>query len=134
MSAQQVTVSKMNLMIYKAKKKSATKGYELLKKKLDALKKKMRDMQKVLLEKKQLLTKSFDKAFMSYAESEWAAGAFDKKVEEIVSKKAEVGLELRGDNVAGVFLPTFILKRGNDNAKKISRMQGAIAIQKTREM
>lgn len=87
----------------------------------------------MLLEKKQLLTKSFDKAFMSYAESEWSAGAFDKKVEEIVSKKAEVGLELRGDNVAGVFLPTFILKKGNDNTKKISRMQGAIAIQKTRE-
>ena len=47
MSAQQVTVSKMNLMIYKNKKKSAQKGYDLLKKKLDALKKKMRDMQKV---------------------------------------------------------------------------------------
>lgn len=93
-----------------------------------------RYVNKVLLEKKQQLTKSFDKAFMSYAESEWAAGAFDKKVEEIVSKKAEVSLELRGDNVAGVFLPTFILKRGNDNVKKISRMQGAIAIQKTREM
>lgn len=44
---QQVTISKMNLMIYKAKKKSAEKGHELLKKKLDALKKKMRDMQKV---------------------------------------------------------------------------------------
>lgn len=45
----QVTVSKMNLMIYKNKKKSAQKGYDLLKKKLDALKKKMRDMQKVKL-------------------------------------------------------------------------------------
>ena len=49
MSQQQVTVSKMNLMIYKNKKKSAQKGYDLLKKKLDALKKKMRDMQKVKL-------------------------------------------------------------------------------------
>lgn len=47
MSTQNVTVSKMNLMIYKNKKKSAQKGYDLLKKKLDALKKKMRDMQKV---------------------------------------------------------------------------------------
>ena len=45
----QFTVSYMNLMIYKNKKKSAQKGYDLLKKKLDALKKKMRDMQKVKL-------------------------------------------------------------------------------------
>lgn len=80
-----------------------------------------------------MLTKSFDKAFMSYAESEWSAGAFDKKVEENVGKKAESVLEMRGNNVAGVFLPTFLLKKGNDNFKMISRMQGGSAIVKTRE-
>ena len=71
---------------------------------------------------------------MSYAESEWAAGAFDKKVEEMVLKKADTFLEMRGRNVAGVFLPSFILNRkNNENEKKISRMQGANAIQKTKE-
>ena len=81
-----------------------------------------------------MLTKSFDGAFMSYAEAEWSAGAFDKKVEENIEKRASAVLEMTGNNVAGVFLPTFRLKApSKDSFKVISRMKGAMAIMKTRE-
>ena len=70
---------------------------------------------------------------MSFAESEWSAGAFHNKVEEMVARKAETSVQLYGDNVAGVFLPKFTLRNSDTNAKKISRMQGAAAIEKTRE-
>jgi vacuolar-type H+-ATPase subunit D/Vma8 len=70
---------------------------------------------------------------MSYAEAEWSAGSFDKKVEENVEKRATSVLEMTGKNVAGVFLPTFRLKMPKDNFKVISRMKGAMAIMKTRQ-
>jgi V-type H+-transporting ATPase subunit D len=129
--SQQITPTMMNLQLYKQKTKAAQRGYDLLKKKNDSLKKKMQDIMIKLIERKKLLKEAFTKAFLSIAESEWAAGDFFGQVRDTVGK-ASFTLDIYTDNIAGVQLPIFIAKDNQAGGEKISRLKGSAQIEKSR--
>lgn len=131
MSSQQITPTMMNLQLFKGKTKAAQRGYDLLKKKNDSLKKKMQDIMIRLIERKKVLKESFTKAFLSIAESEWAAGDFFSQVRDSVSK-ASFTMDIYTDNIAGVQLPIFIAKDVHTGNEKISRLKGSVQIEKAR--
>jgi len=118
MSGKGVTPSRMNLQIYKKKVVAAKKGHSLLKKKLDALKMKFRDVMVKLIETKKYLGTNAVQAFESMANAEYALGGFSVAVGDAVGKKAQVKLNEKGINVAGVKLPQFEMREGYeaDNA------------------
>lgn len=62
--------------MYKQRVISAKKGYDLLKKKCDALKMKFRAILSKLIETKKNLGAGSQDAFMYIAKSQWAAGDF----------------------------------------------------------
>jgi len=67
--SQQITPSRMNLQIFKAKVINARKGHELLKKKCDALKAKFRVVMTDLLARKTKVSDSSNDAFLSFAKA-----------------------------------------------------------------
>lgn len=129
--SQQITPTMMNLQLFKGKTKAAQRGYDLLKKKNDSLKKKMQDIMIKLIERKKLLRDAFTKAFLSIAESEWAAGDFYGQVRDSVAK-ASFTMDIYTDNIAGVQLPIFIAKDSQTGIEKISRLKGSVQIEKSR--
>eukprot|EP00753_Platysulcus_tardus_P021320 PLAT8820.1.p1 GENE.PLAT8820.1~~PLAT8820.1.p1 ORF type:complete len:278 (+),score=145.11 PLAT8820.1:59-892(+) len=114
MSGQQVVPSRMTLQILKAKKTGAKKGYELLKKKSDALTAKMRGMLKAIQTLKMDIGDLMKEASFALAEATWAAGDFRRNVLE-GSGKAEVRVFTRVENHSGVRLPKFIRMDGGDD-------------------
>jgi V-type H+-transporting ATPase subunit D len=76
----QVAPTRMAQQVYKGKKVAATKGYELLKKKADALKVRFRDIAKAIHAEKSLMSESCSAAFFSLTSAQYAAGEFKHKV------------------------------------------------------
>ena len=72
----------MVLQTYKQKKVGAKKGYDLLKKKSDALKGAFRRLLEKLVNNKARMGEDFKGALLSYAEATFAAGDFSKSVTE----------------------------------------------------
>ncbi|KAF0732236.1 hypothetical protein AaE_009235, partial [Aphanomyces astaci] len=95
-----------NLTTYKAKRVAAKKGFELLKKKADALKMRFQLMLREIQKTKMAMSQEASDAFFSLSQAQYAAGDFRHKVIESVTT-AEIRLENRIDNVAGVKLPVF---------------------------
>eukprot|EP00511_Aplanochytrium_stocchinoi_P000758 CAMPEP_0204829942 /NCGR_PEP_ID=MMETSP1346-20131115/8230_1 /ASSEMBLY_ACC=CAM_ASM_000771 /TAXON_ID=215587 /ORGANISM="Aplanochytrium stocchinoi, Strain GSBS06" /LENGTH=237 /DNA_ID=CAMNT_0051960037 /DNA_START=215 /DNA_END=928 /DNA_ORIENTATION=+ len=97
----------MNQQIYKVKAKGAQKGYELLKKKSDALKVRFRSMLKEIKENKEELARIMPESFISLASAYYTAGEFR---EDVISdaKEASMRVQATEDNVAGVKLPVFM--------------------------
>lgn len=102
----EVPPTRMNMQIFKGKKKAAESGHKLLKKKADALKVKFRDYAKQIAETKATMSSDASSAFFSLTQAEYAAGNFKQKVAEgSMSARVRVGAGV--DNVAGVKLPVF---------------------------
>ena len=64
----------MNLTTYKAKKLAAKKGYDLLKRKADALKVRFRDIMKQIYDTKVGMGDQSSAVFFSLTQAEYAAG------------------------------------------------------------
>lgn len=107
MSAQQVAPTRMALQTYKGKLLGAKKGYELLKKKSDALKARFRNIAKQIHELKQVMRDDASTSFFSLTQAaQYVAGDFRAKVLD-TPRPAAVRCRARTDNVAGVKLPVF---------------------------
>ncbi|OEH79567.1 vacuolar atp synthase subunit [Cyclospora cayetanensis] len=101
----QVAPSRMTLQIAKQKKKGANQGYQLLKKKSDALSSRFRGMLKEIT--KLSIGDTINEAHFSMAKASWAGGGDlrDQLMERI--KRPAVSVTAAYDNVAGVRLPVF---------------------------
>ncbi|KAL8449760.1 hypothetical protein Emag_003543 [Eimeria magna] len=106
MSAEaQVAPSRMTLQIVKQKKKGAAQGYQLLKKKSDALSSRFRGMLKEIT--KLSIGENINEAHFSMAKATWAGG--NDLREQLMQriKRPAVFVTAAFDNVAGVRLPVF---------------------------
>mmetsp|Transcript_3952 Transcript_3952/g.8448 ORF Transcript_3952/g.8448 Transcript_3952/m.8448 type:complete len:247 (+) Transcript_3952:377-1117(+) len=101
-----VFATRMNQQTYKAKVKGAQKGYELLKKKADALKARFRALLKEIKEAKLALAEEMPAAFLGLASAMYLNEKFRDNVAYEV-KDATVRVFASEDNVAGVRLPVF---------------------------
>lgn len=99
-----------NLQLYKQKAVGAKKGYELLKKKSDALKKAFRACLAKIVEAKVKMSMEYKEASLSLASAFFAAGDFKRNVIEDLKKRTMVTLSQNTENVAGVKLTTFNLR------------------------
>eukprot|EP00919_Chromeraceae_sp_WS-2016_P013474 GHVR01031611.1.p1 GENE.GHVR01031611.1~~GHVR01031611.1.p1 ORF type:complete len:249 (+),score=70.96 GHVR01031611.1:98-844(+) len=102
--------SRMNLQIYKLKYKGAKQGFNLLKKKSDALTARFRGMLKDIVQTKKEVGEELRHASFALAKAGWAAGDFKGHVLEAVKRPA-VTLRVTSENVAGVRLPIFQMNR-----------------------
>lgn len=114
--SQQILPSRMNLTIFKQKKIGAKKGYDLLKKKSDALKKAFNDIMAKILETKKRMGRDYNESLLALAEANFAAGDFSKAVYDSVGTKTNVRLNVSSENVAGVHLPIFSLRGDSTGA------------------
>jgi V-type H+-transporting ATPase subunit D len=128
----------MNLALFKQKKVGAKKGYDLLKKKSDALKKAFREIMMKILETKKRMGKDYNESLLALAEANFAAGDFSKAVFDSVGTRTNVRLNVTSDNVAGVHLPQFSLRGDagagdSDDRSMLGLTGGGQAIQKCRD-
>jgi len=127
----------MNLAVFKQKKIGAKKGFDLLKKKADALKKSFREILVKILETKKRMGKEFNLALIGLAEANFAAGDFSKSVLDSVKTRTNVRLNISSENVAGVHLPIFSLRGDaddqNDDRQMLGLTGGGQAIQRCKE-
>lgn len=99
--------TRMALGVFKGKLKGAKKGFELLKKKADALKMRLQAMTKEIYNLKSLMSEQATEAYFSVTEAQYAAGDFKHKVFDAIDGTAEVVIQAEVENVAGVKLPVF---------------------------
>ena len=123
MSQYGVLPSRMTLQVYKIRAVGAKKGYELLKKKSDALKKAFRALLQRIIESKIKMGLDFKEALMGMAGAQFAAGDFTRNVLGQVKTKTPVRLRVQSDNIAGVHLPIFSLK-GEDELNEDNALLG----------
>ena len=121
--SQQVLPSRMVLQLYKQKSIGAKKGYELLKKKSDALKKAFRAILQKIVEAKVRMGTDFKEASIGLASAYFAAGDFSRNVLDNVKQRTSVRLNTTFENIAGVKLPSFNL-RGEDEVNEDSSLLG----------
>eukprot|EP00921_Rhytidocystis_pertsovi_P009451 GHVQ01015193.1.p1 GENE.GHVQ01015193.1~~GHVQ01015193.1.p1 ORF type:complete len:245 (-),score=25.88 GHVQ01015193.1:519-1253(-) len=98
--------SRMNLQVMKQKRKGAYQGYQLLKKKSDALTARFRGMLKEIISTKNEIGDEMRQAQFCLAKATWAAGEFKSQIIEGARRPA-VTLKVTSENVAGVRLPIF---------------------------
>lgn len=98
--------TRMNLTAFKAKHKAAKKGYDLLKKKADALKVRFQVIARKIYETKSEMSQACSTAFFSLTQAQYAAGDIKAKVLE-GNFEASVRIDSRTDNIAGVKIPVF---------------------------
>jgi V-type H+-transporting ATPase subunit D len=117
--------TRMALGVFKAKLKGAKKGFELLKKKADALKMRLQAMTKEIYNLKMLMSDQASEAYFSVTEAEYSAGKFQHKVMDAIDSNAEVTIESSVENVAGVKLPVFsTVDTGEGKAKEAKQSIG----------
>lgn len=115
--------SRMTLMTFNARRVGASKGYELLKKKSDALKKKFRSILQAIVESKIKMGLDYKEALMGMAGAQFAAGDFNRQVLGQVKNKTPVRLTVHSENIAGVHVPIFNLM-GEDVQNEDSALLG----------
>lgn len=113
--------TRMTLQLMKMKQKGAKRGYDLLKKKADALTMRFRAILKEILVNKEAMGKELREAHFSLATAKYHAGDFSNAVIEGV-KEATFRLKIEQDNVAGVLLPNF--KKFQDNTNLPAELHG----------
>ena len=124
------------LQLFKQKKVGAQKGFELLKKKVDALKKAFREIMLKILTAKKSMGKNFSEALLALAEANFAAGDFGRNLADSVKTKTNVRLNVQSENIAGVHLPIFSLRgEGEDSEDRgmLGLTGGGAAIAKCRD-
>ena len=125
-----------NLQLYKIKAVGAKKGFELLKKKSDALKKAFRGILQKIVEAKVRMGLDYKEALLGLAGATFAAGDFSRAVVDDVKVKTNVRLNMHSENIAGVHLPFFMLRgedEQNDNDALLGLAGGGQAILQARE-
>ncbi|KAH8584044.1 vacuolar H-ATpase subunit D [Cryptosporidium sp. chipmunk genotype I] len=133
---QRPTPSRMALQAIKLKSKGAKQGYDLLKRKSDALSNKFRGMLKEIVETKRSIGNDIKEASFALAKATWAAGDFKDRIIESC-KKPTVTMEVGTENIAGVRLPIFEMKIDNSSSSEachIGVASGGQVIQSTREI
>ncbi|TYZ65291.1 hypothetical protein PybrP1_013198 [[Pythium] brassicae (nom. inval.)] len=129
----QVAPTRMALTTYKGKLVAAKKGFELLKKKADALKIRFQAMLREIHKTKMAMSNEASEAFFSLSQAQYAAGDFRTKVIESVTT-AEIRTLNRIDNVAGVKLPVFTeVEVSREKSDNIGLAGGGGKIQNSRE-
>lgn len=131
--AESIPPTRMNLTLYKGKQVAATKGYELLKRKSDALKVRFREIMKNIYSTKKGMADMSASSFFSLTQAEYAAGNFRSKILEN-NMVASVRVTTRTDNVAGVKLPVFNqYATGAENTETLGLAGGARKIGSCKE-
>ena len=120
----QVAPTRMAQQVYKGKKVAANKGYDLLKKKADALKVRFRDIAKEIHAAKGGMSESCAGAFFSLTAAQYAAGDFKHSVLE-GNFTARLRVHGHTDNVAGVKIPVFKPYDAGDSAAGAGAGAGA---------
>jgi V-type H+-transporting ATPase subunit D len=101
----------MMLQQFKARLVGAKKGFQLLKKKRDALKTRFQQMLKEIVDCKKAVGEGMKEASFSLAKAKWAySGDINQAVIQKV-KRPSCTLKLSAENVAGVLLPIFELQK-----------------------
>lgn len=120
---QAVFPTRMALTTFKGKQVGAQKGYDLLKKKSDALSLRLRGLLREIKNTKDAVVREMAEASFSISDAAWAAGDFRKQVVEAPMRaQAVVRVAVRTDNVAGVKVPVLSIVRddslgaGSDSA------------------
>ena len=90
------------MQVYKQKKVGAKKGYDLLKKKADALKKQFNEIMKKIVATKKRMGKDFNECQLEMAQANFAAGDFGVTVRDSVKTKTNVRMTIATENIAGV--------------------------------
>lgn len=129
-----VLPSRAQLQMWKGKLQGATKGHDLLKRKLEGLKKTFHEVLHDILKTKKGLGEDMNEAVFALAEAQWGAGDFGRTLVETVkrsSNQVRLGLTPRG----GVYLPVFHSKQelGDEATKQLGISGGGAAIQKCKE-
>lgn len=123
------------MQIYKIKAVGAKKGFELLKKKSDALKKAFRGILAKIVDAKVRMGQEYKDALLGIAGATFAAGDFSRNVVDHVKTKTNVRLNVHTENIAGVHLPSFTLRgedEQNDDNALLGLSGGGSAIQGAR--
>lgn len=122
--------SRMVLQTIKGRQLGAKKGYELLKKKSDAIKNALNGLLKEILAVKQRMGKTMKEAAFSHTSAVYSTGDFnDQVIENTKTASFKVRTEFR--NVAGVKLPEFS-QIPNDGAEEmmVGLSRGGADVQK----
>lgn len=110
-SGQRPPANRMMLQQFKARLVGAKKGFQLLKKKRDALKTRFQQMLREIVECKRAVGEGMKEASFSLAKAKWAySGDVTQAIVQRV-KRPSATLKLNAENVAGVLLPIFELQR-----------------------
>ncbi|KAJ1446595.1 ATPase, V1 complex, subunit D [Pelagophyceae sp. CCMP2097] len=129
----QVPPTRMALQTYKGKKAGAKTGFDLLKKKADALKARFRDIAKEIYKQKGTMSECCSTAYFSLTAAQYAAGDFKNKVLED-NFVASVRVTGQTDNIAGVKIPVFRqFDTGLDNMENIGLGGGGRKIAECKE-
>lgn len=112
-------------------------GYDLLKKKSDALSARLRSLLKEIRDTKAAVGKEMNGATFAISEAAWSAGDFRKKVVETPQReRALVKVRVRTENVAGVKLPVFAFHKeegGDAELGMLGLASGGRMISKAKE-
>ncbi|KAH7649115.1 hypothetical protein FG379_003680 [Cryptosporidium bovis] len=134
---QRPTPSRMALQAIKAKSKGAKQGYDLLKRKSDALTNKFRGMLKEIVETKRSIGDEIKEASFALAKATWAAGDFKDRIIESC-KRPTITMEVGTENIAGVRLPIFEIvdnsSLSDSSICHIGVASGGQVIQSTKEI
>jgi V-type H+-transporting ATPase subunit D len=122
------------MQFFKGRKVGAKKGYDLLKKKSDALKKAFNDIMKRIVMTKKKMGREYNECLLEMAKANYAAGDIGITVRDAVKTKTNVRLLISAENVAGVQQPTFNLRGVNeDDDMMIGMTGGGQAIMKAKD-
>ncbi len=119
-----VFATRMTLGLYKTKATGASKGYELLKRKADALKARLQRMMREIRKLKLEVGEDIKDAHVALARATYANAGFKERVLKN-QHQATIRVDSRIDNVAGVKLPVFSMAVGEaSDEMKLSRVYG----------
>merc|ERR1712216_701878 len=124
--------TRMALTGLKGKRVGAKKGYDLLKRKSDALMMRFRRMLATIIETKDEMGAEMAKAFFSLTEAQYTAGDIQPVVMEKVSS-ATIRVKQNVENVAGVQLPVFEVLDESGEGELVGMAKGGQRISQCRK-
>mmetsp|Transcript_40324 Transcript_40324/g.114063 ORF Transcript_40324/g.114063 Transcript_40324/m.114063 type:complete len:244 (-) Transcript_40324:123-854(-) len=108
MPAQRPPANRMNLQVFKARLVGASKGYQLLKKKRDALKAKFSEIMKAIVIVKVEAGRTLKDCAFTGAKSHWAAAGDDFSAAVLgTARVPSITVKLGAEGVAGCTMPKF---------------------------
>ncbi|CAK9300779.1 unnamed protein product [Gordionus sp. m RMFG-2023] len=127
--------SRMALALMKARLSAGQKGYNLLKKKSDALTMRFRQILKKIVENKTEMGEVMKNAAFSLIEARFISGDFNNVVLQKLSSKAHIKVFQKKDNVAGVQLPIFeAISEGGDSYELAGLARGGQQMSKLKKV